>query len=197
MQGSLDNDGDSQMQSSNSTSPGDLSNDITLDTSKPSTPIAQTTFPHLAEMSPPNSQGVPLPTTVPGLSGANANGKRPLSTIDSNGEAIHTIPVLRGGGQSGSTHAEPAAVMTHPASGYSWSKPEDEPGYLWKNKRAVEDANRAWDSVVLKEKRIGSKCDTQSGHSCSEYSLTFLDRYGDPFEMADRELAMMTSQQQR
>lgn len=171
MTGPLDNDGDSQMQSSNSASSDDITNDLFPDADKPTTPIAQTGFPHLAELSPPNSQGVPLLGTsaaAAAMMGANVNGKRPLSTIDnsnnsSSGEALPALPSLRGGGQTGSTAS--AQVKTHTQSGYSWTKQEDEPGYLWKNKRAVEDANRAWDSLVLKDKRVGSECNlVLAGH---------------------------------
>ncbi|KAJ9627876.1 hypothetical protein H2203_003094 [Taxawa tesnikishii (nom. ined.)] len=129
----------------------------TISPDDPATPSAQTLPAHLADLSPPNSQGgVPLPANMKD-SGANANGKRPISTLDGNGDV---------------------GVKTHPASGYTWTKPEDEPGYLWKNKRAVEDAHKAHDSLVYKDYGV-------------------LDRYGDPLEMADRELAMMGSEQER
>lgn len=41
----------------------------------------------------------------------------------------------------------------HVESGYSWTREEDAPGYKWKNKKATEEAARAWDSLVGKEQR--------------------------------------------
>ena len=130
----LDNDGDSQMQS---------------DSAKATTPLPTS----VAEISPPSSQGVPLsysPTAAISVAGANANGKRPLSHSEANGEAP---PALR----SGQTKEMAGQVKTHAQSGYTWSKAEDEPGHSWNSRRAVEDANRAWDGVLMKEMRIGSK----------------------------------------
>ncbi|CAD0013913.1 unnamed protein product [Aureobasidium pullulans] len=72
---SFDNDGDSLMQSGNS-SP------------KPSTPNSQIRSIAISDLSPPDSQGVPhppaetMPTVAPSASGANMNGKRPISSID-------------------------------------------------------------------------------------------------------------------
>lgn len=149
------------MQSSTSTSSNDHTDDLFPDADKPTTPLAQMTLPQLVELSPPNSQGVPLSdnmiaaTAATGLSGANANGKRPLSTLDGNGDALSTSATLRGGGQA--LAVEAPRVRTHAGSGYSWSKQEDEPGWASNNKRAVEEANRAWDSLVLKDRRVGSE----------------------------------------
>ncbi|KAK8196576.1 hypothetical protein M8818_006741 [Zalaria obscura] len=107
-----------------------------------------------------------IPTTT---SGANANGKRPLSTLDSNGDPV---------AGSSRAHGESQQLKTHEASGYSWLRQEDEPGWGWRNKKAVDEAARAYDSLVYKDKRIGN-------------------RWGDPFEIADRELAVLRSQQER
>lgn len=142
------------MQSSNSTSPDQIA-DFYPD--KPSTPLHQTGLPNLAELSPPNSQGAPLSLSTSNIAvprGANANGKRPLSTVDNNGDARAAVPALRGGD---AVPEPPMPVKTHAPSGYSWTKAEDEPGWSWKNKRFQEDANRAWESLVLKDRRIGSE----------------------------------------
>jgi len=87
---------------------------------------------------------------------ANANGKRPLSTIDSNGDT-HKMQAPRSGATEASS--ELPEVKTHAQSGYSWTSPEDEPGWAWNNKRAVEEANRAWESLIMKDLHIFSELD--------------------------------------
>ncbi|GAB7338976.1 hypothetical protein MBLNU457_5645t1 [Dothideomycetes sp. NU457] len=157
----LDEDGDSVMQSS-----------LAMQESTASfTPVTPDTRSNAltSELSPPSSQGVPIASP---LHGANANGKRPLSTLDVNGDAP---PPLRSAQAAASG---PAEVQTHQPSGYTWTKQEDEPGWSWKSKRALDEANRAQDSLVMKDLRVG-------------------DRYGDPFAMADQEQAMMKSQGQQ
>lgn len=49
-------------------------------------------------------------------------------------------------------------TKTHQPSGYTWSRAEDEPGYSWQNKKAMDEANRAWDSLQHKESMIKSEC---------------------------------------
>ena len=148
------------MQSSNSTSPDDAgaADDLFPDSERPSTPIHQTSFPHLTELSPPNSQGVPLPETAATAvqRGANANGKRPLSTLDSNGDNLSVLAGQKAGAPT-TTSIETSQVKTHEGSGYSWTRAEDEPGWSWMNKRAQDDANRAWESLVMKDRRVGSQ----------------------------------------
>lgn len=56
-------------------------------------------------------------------------------------------------GDSASAPAANGAGSVHAASGYRWSREEDAPGYRWKNKKATEEAARAWDSLVGKEQR--------------------------------------------
>lgn len=53
--------------------------------------------------------------------------------------------------------AEEQEVKTHAASGYTWMRPEDEPGYGWRNKRAMDEANHAWGDVLHKDRKIGSR----------------------------------------
>lgn len=154
------------MHSSASTSPGALSDDLFPDADLPTTPLQQIVPSHLTELSPPNSQGAPFATTAfsdaaTATSGANANGKRPLSTLDGVGDSGTGKSVsyaLPGEAQAqAQASAGPVEVKTHDLSGYSWTKAEDEPGWCWKNKKAVDEANRAWDGLVLKDKRIGSE----------------------------------------
>lgn len=44
----------------------------------------------------------------------------------------------------------------HPG-GYAWYRPEDEPGFAWKNKKAQEEWGRAWDQVLDKDIMVLSK----------------------------------------
>jgi hypothetical protein len=123
-------------------------------TPKPSTPNAQIRSIAISDLSPPNSQGVPLPidmpTVAPSASGANMNGKRPISSIDHSQESL-------GGGVSLSA-AIPTDASIRATTTYHYTQPEDAPGYAWKNKKAQDDFNRAWDSLVDKNRRIGSMC---------------------------------------
>jgi hypothetical protein len=77
------------------------------------------------------------PATPMNASAVNANGKRPLSLAQ-------TAPVQ-------GTH-------TDSETGYSWSRPEDQPGWDWKNTRAREDESRAVDVMVDLGSQIRSKC---------------------------------------
>jgi len=135
----FDPDGDSLMQSGDSTP-------------KPSTPNAQIRSIAISDLSPPNSQGVPLPVDMPAVapsaSGANMNGKRPISSIDHSQESL-------GGGVSLSATI-PTDASIRATTTYQYTQPEDAPGYAWKNKKAQDDYNRAWDSLVDKNRRIGS-----------------------------------------
>ncbi|KAF4547854.1 Hypothetical protein D9617_35g090050 [Elsinoe fawcettii] len=131
---------------------------------KPTTPNPSSGF---SDLSPPSSQTAPLPSPR-----ANANGKRPLSTLDNNVELSH--PTTRSANAATTKDAEPQEVKTHQPSGYTWVKTEDEPGYSWKNKRAIEEAERAWGTILHKDRKVGN-------------------RYGDPFEVADSEAAIIAS----
>lgn len=52
---------------------------------------------------------------------------------------------------NGKARQEQQPAKTHQASGYTWSRPEDEPGYAWLNKKAVDEAARAWDGLLHKD----------------------------------------------
>ncbi|KAF1357027.1 hypothetical protein BDV97DRAFT_23813 [Delphinella strobiligena] len=176
-----DNDGDSQMTAD--------------ETGAPTTPPPNRLIP--AELSPPDSQGgvalaqptqpvstdaTAMPAVTPSASGANVNGKRPLESVDGSTTAMNstTTPVVQStagngnaGNSLGSAQTHPPQPKVHQPSGYSWTKPEDAPGYSWQNRKAQEEASRAWEQgIVNKDRSVGN-------------------RYGDPFEMADREAAML------
>jgi hypothetical protein len=127
---------------------------------KPSTPNAQIRSIAISDLSPPNSQGVPLPvdmpTVTPSASGANMNGKRPISSIDHSQESQGGVSL---------TAAIPTDASIRASTSYQYTQPEDAPGYAWKNKKAQDDFSRAWDSLVDKNRRIGSTCSHDSaGH---------------------------------
>ncbi|KAH8730999.1 hypothetical protein GQ44DRAFT_699182 [Phaeosphaeriaceae sp. PMI808] len=105
----------------------------------PATPI-NASIQNLAapDLSPPNSQGpAVLARDTSTLSSAvNANGKRPLSLA-------HSVATI-------GTH-------TDAETGYTWSRPEDQPGFEWRNARAREDQSRAMDQIVDLAAQIKTK----------------------------------------
>lgn len=128
-----------------------IPNNSTHNPSTPHHPALDST----ADLSPPNSQSQSQqaqshsqtrdpsnPTT-----GVNANGKRPLSAAQNVAASM-----LGGGG----THQDAE-------TGYQWSRPEDQPGFEWKNNRAREDELRALDVII----HLGRQIKT---------------RYGDPLD---------------
>jgi hypothetical protein len=48
-------------------------------------------------------------------------------------------------------------AKTHAPSGYSWARPEDEPGHAWLNPKAMDEATRAWENLVHKESMVKGK----------------------------------------
>ncbi|KAF2221225.1 hypothetical protein BDZ85DRAFT_266483 [Elsinoe ampelina] len=131
---------------------------------KPTTPNQASGF---SDLSPPSSQSAPLPSPH-----ANANGKRPISTLDNHTDLSH--PMTRSAAAVAAREAEQQEVQTHQPSGYTWRRTEDEPGHVWKDKRAVEESERAWTMILHKDRKVGN-------------------RYGDPYEMADYEAAILAS----
>jgi hypothetical protein len=100
--------------------------DEALSNNLPATPMNASVQTLAAELSPPNSQGAGARDTSTLSSTVNANGKRPLSLAQ----------------------AAPVGTHTDPETGYSWTRPEDQPGWDWKNTRAREDESRALDTIV-------------------------------------------------
>lgn len=116
------------------------------------TPATQTTNP--AILSPPDSQHRDthaMPTSAPGVAGANANGKRPIQTI-SNG--ADELAAMTGVGVTKVRQDFPP--KTHQLSGYTWSRVEEEPGYAWTNKKAVDEMHRAWDQLLHRDYMVKS-----------------------------------------
>ena len=111
--------------------------------SNPSTPHHTHNDIAASELSPPNSQSQ---SRDPAALNLNANGKRPLSLAQS----AASLP--------GGAHQDTE-------TGYQWSKPEEQPGWEWKNTRAREDEARALDSIVDKGHQIKGETDIHTGHS--------------------------------
>lgn len=159
---------DSQMLSS----PDESDNETT-------TPINQTAN-TTQILSPPDSQhretrstiNTNMPTSASGSSIANSNGKRPLQTISNGADDMEGMRKQHGAKcktrrrltlatelqamANGKARAD-QVVKTHP-SGYQYSRAEDEPGYVWLNKKAQEEYQRAWESLSHKDSMVKSKC---------------------------------------
>ena len=137
---SADNDGDSQMVSSGEDSDPEVNRD--------QTPAGQTTSSSF--LSPPDSQSrSAMPTAAPGSTLANANGKRPLNTISNGADDVEELVAMANG-----KARQDFPVRTHQASGYSWSRADEEPGYHWMNKKAVDEYHRAVDSMVHRDSMV-------------------------------------------
>ncbi|KAI5369693.1 hypothetical protein Slin15195_G005680 [Septoria linicola] len=137
-----------------------------------STPVAQISNPAATVLSPPDSQQRSMPTAASGASIANSNGKRPLQTGADDMEELQNM-----GNANGKAKVEPS-FKTHESSGYTYNKAEDEPGYAWLNKKAQDESNRAWDGLQHKDHMVKG-------------------RYGDLFDAAAKEKAVLASLQQQ
>lgn len=125
------------------------------------TPAIQTDVPG-ALTSPPgsqhtNAQLASMPVAASASASANANGKRPLmdiSTASNGDENDNDIQIT----DSRTTNAAMATKKvadfpprTHEASGYTWTRAEDEPGYAWLCKKAADEGQRAWEVLLHKD----------------------------------------------
>jgi hypothetical protein len=135
----------------------------------PSTPTHPSFPVPSSELSPPNSQGPSLHpnyaatdsdvlATFATPSTLNENGKRVLG---GGGLGVGGGNGVVGGGARGGGISKFAAQgkgeHVHKATGYAWDRVEDEPGYIWMNKRAMEEGHRAWDVIVDKGSMIKSE----------------------------------------
>lgn len=138
-----DADGDSTMHSSPELGPDDEM--FPDEQNGPSTPrnAASLALDPNSELSPPNSQG---PSNLPrddsfaaAMSGSpslNVNGKRVLAPTSA---------------------ASDQNVNTDPETGYQWSKPEEQPGWEWKNSRARDEEARALEQIIDRNAMIKSR----------------------------------------
>ncbi|KAL2353880.1 hypothetical protein BJ546DRAFT_979304 [Cryomyces antarcticus] len=127
---------------------------------------------------------------------ANENGKRPLSMSEQserftqlqqqniNGSSTEygrstTMQTTQtsqttlvegqhdGSSSNSSMHPYTLSASGTAKNGYTWNRVEDAPGYAWKNRRAMEEAERAWATITHKDRMIKNK-------------------YGNPFEGTNR-----------
>lgn len=89
---------------------------------------------------------------------SNANGKRPRKDISNGFDTEDEIPSARQARSTQTSSTAPAnssaplgETREHAASGYKWNKQEDEPGYAWTNKKAVDEHNRALDALIHRD----------------------------------------------
>lgn len=109
-----------------------------------------------SDMSPPASQSAEIPAAA-------------------NSEATRSQP----------SRFRQAQVLTHVPSGYLYTREEDAPGYLWKNKRAQEEFHRAMRDVDAKNVVVGSMSNSRSISILPAMLTSTAVRYGDPALVAD------------
>lgn len=145
----LDADGDSTMHSS----PELEADDEMFPDEGPSTPRNAATFAldPASELSPPDSQG---PSALPRGESFAAALNSP-SVLNANGKRAYPSTAVTAA--SATAGAATGTVHTDPASGYQWTKAEDQPGYEWKNTRAREDESKALDIIIDKNSQIKSE----------------------------------------
>lgn len=100
----------------------------------PSTPLREDNGNTCSDLSPPDSQSRAQASNF----ALNSNGKRALSTTSHLTKETGTASKYLSG-RNGDT------------------APAEKPGWSWKNKRAQEDHARALESIIDKERMIGSK----------------------------------------
>lgn len=88
-----------------------------------------------------------MPTAASGARIANSNGKRPHGALLNGGEEDDADTMPNAGRQN-------HPVQTHASSGYRWSRPEDEPGFGWTNKKAYDEMTRTWEGLVHKDSMV-------------------------------------------
>ena len=102
-----------------------------------------------ALLSPADSQSqTQLPTRPTSASGAhlaNSNGKRPHGSLSNGADEDETVETMPNANRSN------APTQTHASSGYRWTRAEDEPGYAWTNKKAVDEMGRAWEGLAHRD----------------------------------------------
>jgi len=145
----IDLDGDSVMHSSPEL---DADDEMFPDeVGGPSTPTNAAAFSldAASELSPPGSQG-PSHLAIGDDSTAALTGT--ASTLNANGKRVYSPIVPESAPETQQTQQpqqpQQFAVQVDKNTGYTWDKPEDEPGYEWLNKRAQEEAARAYDQIL-------------------------------------------------
>lgn len=135
-----------------------------------------------------------MPTAASGTHLANSNGKRPHGALLNGAEETEAVETMPNTGRTN------VPTQTHAGSGYRWSRAEDEPGYAWTNKKALDEMGRAWDALAHKDIAVKGKryrlrgCGQQDSKA---YRRDNIGRYGDPLEVAEREPALLASLKQK
>lgn len=70
-------------------------------------------------------------------------------------EAVETMP---------NTSRGNVPTQTHSSSGYRWSRAEDEPGYAWSNKKALDEMARALDALAHKDAAVKGEFELLYGY---------------------------------
>ena len=92
-----------------------------------------------------------MPLSTSGAHLANSNGKRPHGSLSNGADEDEAVETMPNAGSAGSAGRSNAPTQTHASSGYCWTRAEDEPGYAWMNKKALDEMGRAYDSLAHKD----------------------------------------------
>ena len=131
----------------------DMFPESNLDAPAPSTPRPTSShMPPLAELSPPSSQ-----SRGTGIAASNTKTPTAFDILSRSGATNGT-----GAGTTTTTNVQsgPTAggqVKVHEPTGYQWVRTEDEPGYAWKNRKAQEEALKALEHIVDREKMVANR----------------------------------------
>ncbi|KAI9656880.1 MAG: hypothetical protein M1821_003519 [Bathelium mastoideum] len=159
-----DADGDSHMASSPEldVETTDLDDDMfpesSLDAPAPSTPRQSSShLPPVSELSPPSSQSRQASSSTNTTSNALAQSALGIASDSAMGTALTNGVGPLANTRSGGASAGTGEIKVHEGTGYQWIRVEDEPGYAWRNRKAQEEAMKALEQIVDKEKMIGSR----------------------------------------
>lgn len=79
-----------------------------------------------------------------------------------------------------STQSRASQRKVHEASGYTWERDEDAPGYVWKNKKARDEADRAGEALIDKDRIVGRKF--MCSYECHQPVLLEAPNFASPFD---------------
>ena len=99
-----------------------------------------------------------MPTAASGTNLANSNGKRPHGALLNGAEEAEAVETMPNTGRSN------LPTQTHSSSGYRWSRAEDEPGYAWSNKKALDEMARALDALAHKDAAVKGEFELLYGY---------------------------------
>lgn len=76
---------------------------------------------------------------------------------DLGSDSVNGSSAAQNSSNSSKKVGEAPMQMIHKPSGYKYEREEDAPGYSWKSKRAFDEIQRSWDSVVQRDTYIGGR----------------------------------------